>query len=148
MRKGEKFDRIKISEKDYEHLKKVEKKETSAKILKRIYAFKLLYEKWKYTKVASFIGVTNDTITDWINIYKERGIKALLTLNYNGRIPILTESQLEELKKKKNSFLDSKEAQAYIKSQYGIEYNLNYVQELLKKNFNYPIKKQEMSLEK
>lgn len=147
MIKGQKFNRIKISNKEYELFKKAEKIEKSSKILKRIYAFKLFYKNWKYSKVANFIGVTNDTITDWIQIYEKSGIDAILTLNYKGRIPLLSEKQLIKLKQKQSSFLNAKEAKKFIKNTYGIDYKLNYVQELLKKNFNYPIKKQNLFLD-
>ena len=148
MKKGEKFKRVQITKKDYDFLKKSERNEKSGKILKRIYAFKLLYKKWKYNKIADFIGITNDTMTDWIEIYLKNGIENLIKLNYKGRIPSLSQKQLIELKKKQSTFLHAKEAQNFIKNNYQIEYNINYVQELLKKNFNYPIKKQNLFLEK
>ncbi len=140
MKKGEKFKRVTISEKEYEQLCKAEKKEKKTKILKRIYAFKLLYEKWKYTKIAKFLNITNDTITDWIEIYKKEKIIGLLKLNYKGRIPKLNEKQINQIKNK--IFLNSKEAKKYILKEYGEDYNSNYVQELLKKKFNYPLKRQ------
>lgn len=141
MRKSEKFERVKISKQEYNQLKKIEKKIESTKVYQRIQAFKLMYKGWRYLAIAEFLNVTNDTITDWVNIYKKSGLSALLTLKYQGRIPLLSEEQLAELRLKKSSFKVAKEVKKYIEDNYGIKYNSNYVQELLKKNFIYPLKK-------
>lgn len=143
MRKSEKFERVKLSKEKYNELKKIEKKIESTKIYTRIQAFKLMYKGWKYSAIAEFLNVTNDTITDWVDIYRKGGISALLSLKYKGRIPLLSEKQLVELRSKKPTFNTAKEAQKYIKENYGITYNSNYTQELLKKNFIYPLKKQD-----
>lgn len=66
MRKGEAFQRVSISEAEYEQLKLAEKKAKSVKVLKRIQAFKFIYLGWKYTDIAKFLSVTNNTITNWI----------------------------------------------------------------------------------
>lgn len=141
MRKGEKFERINISANDYSKLVKAEKKVKSAKILKRIQAFKLIHLDWKYRKIAKFLSITSDTITDWIRIYNAQGIDGLLTLRYRGRIPLLSQEQLKELRKKKSGFKIAKQAKKYIEEKFGIIYNSNYVQELLKKKFTYPLRK-------
>lgn len=143
MRKSEKFEWLKISKEEYNQLKKVENKITSTKIYQRIQAFKLMYKGWKYSAIAEFLNVTNDTITDWIDIYRKKGISGLSSLKYRGRIPLLSEKQLVELRSKKPTFKVAKEVKKYIEENYGITYNSNYVQELLKKNFIYPLKKQD-----
>jgi len=145
MRKGEPFQRVKISNAEYEQLKVAESKTKSVKVLKRIQAFKLMYLGWKYSDIAEFLLVTNNTITNWINFYKEGGIESLLVLNYMGGQAQLSEEQLFELKIKasKGSFAIAKDVKHYIKQNFGIEYNLSHVQLLLKKNFNYPLRKQD-----
>lgn len=143
MRIGEKFEWIKVSKQEYIELKKIEKTIESTKVYQRIQALKLIYKNWKYSAIAEFLDITKDTMTDWINIYQKTGLSGLLTLKYRGRIPLLSDNQLVELRTKKSSFKVAKEAKEYIKDNYGISYNANYVQELLKKNFNYPLKKQD-----
>ena len=139
MKKGEKFERAQISKQDYDKLKKIEMKIELTKVYKRVQALKLIYLNWKYSAIAEFLNVTNDTITDWISIYKLNGLSALLTLKYQGRIPLLSEKQLIELRLKKSHFKVAKEVKKYIEENYGITYNSNYVQELIKKNFTYHI---------
>ncbi|MBE9593039.1 MAG: helix-turn-helix domain-containing protein, partial [Proteobacteria bacterium] len=94
MRKGETFQRVNISETEYEQLKRAERKVKSAKVLKRIQAFKLIYRDWKYSDIAEYLLVTNNTITNWINLYKVGGIESLLTLHYRGGQAQLSEEQL------------------------------------------------------
>ena len=144
MRKGEPFQRVVISDVEYEQLKVAEQKTKSVKVLKRIQAFKLLYLGWKYSDIAEFLSVTNNTITNWINYYKDGGIDSLLLLNYKGGQAKLSEEQLSELKDEagKGAFAIAKDLQHYIKQNFGIVYNLSHVQLLCKKNFNYPLRKQ------
>ena len=81
MKKGEQFQLVRISDAEYEQLKIAEPKTKSVKVLKRIQAFKLMYLGWKYSAIAEFLSVTNNTITNWINYYREGGIDSLLLLN-------------------------------------------------------------------
>jgi len=145
MRKGEPFQRVVISDVEYEQLKVAEQKTKSVKVLKRIQAFKFLYLGWKYSEVSEFLSVTNNTITNWINYYKDGGIDSLLLLNYKGGQAKLSEEQLSELKIEagKGAFAIAKDVRHYIKNNFGIEYNLSHVQLLCKKNFNYPLRKQD-----
>ncbi len=144
MRKGESFQRVRISDAEYEQLKIAEPKAKSIKVLKRIQAFKLMYLGWKYSDIAEFLSITNNTITNWINYYKEGGIDSLLALNYKGGQTKLNDVQLSELRieASKGAFTFAKDVQHYINKNFGIEYNLSHVQRLCKKNFNYPLKKQ------
>jgi len=144
MKKGETFQWVSISETEYEQLKLAERKVKSAKVLKRIQAFKLIYLGWKYSAIAEFLSVTNNTITNWINIYREGGIEALLPLHYKGGQARLSEEQLSELKSEANNgeFAIAKDVKHYIKQNFSIEYNLSHVQLMCKKNFDYPLRKQ------
>jgi transposase len=142
MRKGETFERVRISRKEYNQLKKIEKTITSTKIYQRVQAIKLIHKDWKYSAIAEFLNITKDTMTDWVNIYKKTGLSGLLKLKYRGKIPLLSEEQLAELRAKKSTFKVAKEARKYIKDNYGVNYNSTYIHELLKKNFIYPLKEQ------
>ena len=143
MKKDEAFQRVSISEAEYEQLNFSEKKTKSIKVLKRIQAFKFIYLGWKYTDIAKFLSVTNNTITNWINIYQEGGIDSLLILDYKGGQAKLSEEQLCELRNEatKGSFAIAKDAKRYIEQNFGIKYNLSHVQFLCKKNFVYPLRK-------
>ena len=143
MKKGESFQRVIISEEEYELLKSEERKIKSIKLLKRIQAFKFIYLGWTYSAIAEFLSVTNNTITNWINLYSVGGIAKLLTLEYKGGQAKLSEVQLSELKELagEGSFVFAKDVRHYIKKNFGIEYNLSHVQLLCKKNFFYPLRR-------
>ena len=143
MRKGEAFQRVSISEIEYEQLKLAERDINSVKVLKRIQAFKLIYLGWKYSDIAGFLSVTNNTLTNWINLYWKGGIDSLLDLHYKGGQSRISDEQLSELKNEaaRGSFTIAKDVQRYIKQNFDIEYNLSHVQLLCKKNFNYPLRR-------
>ena len=145
MRPNETFERVKITAKEYKLLEKAEKNTTSTKVLKRIQAFKLMQHNWKYDKIAKFLNITNDTITDWIILYKIQGVKSLINLKYKGGQPRLNKKQLQELKQKAKEgvFNIGKDLQKYIEEKFNISYNLSHIHLLSKKNFDYPLKKQE-----
>ena len=145
MIKGETFERVQLSEKKYEELVIAEKTVKSVKILRRVHAFKLMHLEWKYNKIAKFLNVTNDTITDWVEIYNSGGISALLTLHYKGRQSILNKRQVGLLKKEseKGSFKTAKQAKKFIEDNFGVSYHLHHVQLLLKRGFVYPLRRPE-----
>lgn len=145
MIKGKKFERISISKTEYKQLKKAERKVKSAKVLKRIQAFKLMYLSWKYGAIADFLCVVKNTISEWIKLYKKGGIAAVISLNYKGGQPRLTAVQLNVLKEKaaKGEFPYAKDVKYCIEKEYGIVYNLKHVHLLCKKNFVYPLRKQD-----
>ncbi len=149
MIKGETFQRVQVSEKEYEELVMAEKTVKSAKILRRVHAFKLMHLEWKYVEIAKFLGVTNDTITDWVKIHRSGGISGLLDLHYKGRKSLLSKKQIQILKKesKNGSFKTAKQAKKFIEDNFGVSYHLHHVQLLLKKGFNSPLRKQEEFLE-
>lgn len=144
VRKNENFQRVKILKKEYTQLKEAERKVESAKIYKRIQAFKLMYKKWRYSAIADFLSVAKNTISEWVKIYQQDGIDALITLKYKGGQPKLNKRQLAEIKEeaRKGNFNVAKDVQHYIKTKWDIKYNLSHVQLLSKKNFSYPLKKQ------
>ena len=143
MKKGETFQRVSISNIEYKQLKLAEREVSSVKVLKRIQAFKLIYLGWKYSAIADFLSVTNNTLTNWINLYLVGGIDSLLALHYKGGQSKITDEQLSELRNEaaRGSFTIAKDVQRYIKQNFGIEYNLSHVQLLCKKNFNYPLRR-------
>ncbi len=145
MIKGKKFERIIITKNDYTKLENAESKIKSAKLLRRIQAFKLISLGWKYIQISQFLNVKNDTITNWIKIYNSGGIKSLINLNYKGGQQLLNKKQLNELKSKAKigEFKVAKEIQHYIEINFKIKYGLRHVQLLSKKNFNYPLNEQD-----
>jgi len=144
MKKGEKFERVKISKQEYQNLEEREIKTTSVKLLKRIQMLKFIYLGWKYNRIAKFLNIQQTTITCWVNIYKKDGLSSLLELHYRGGIPRLSEVQIVELKEKasQGKFKFAKQIKDYIQKNFNLSYHLNHVQKLAKKNSLYLSKKQ------
>jgi len=145
MKKDEIFQRVNISHEEYELLKNAEKKMESTKIYKRIQAFKLMYKKWKYSDIASFLSITRNTISNWVAIYRIGGINLLINLHYKGGKPKLSKEELSELKTEasKGNFTIAKKTKNYIETKYNVKYSLRHVQLLSKKKFNYPLSEQD-----
>ena len=104
-----------------------------------------MYLGWTYTAVADFLCVTKNTISEWIKLYIAGGVASLTTLHYLGGQSRLKEDQLIEIQQKASEgrFTFAKEIKEYIFKNFGIQYNLKHVQLLTKKNFCYPLRKQD-----
>jgi transposase len=135
MKKGEKLDRIELSSEEYKQLLDAEKKYKSAKVYRRIQAFKMLHNGHLNKEVAEFFSVDINTISDWISIYRKGGIESLLSFDYNGRPKRLNEDQILQLRNEaiKGSFETSKDIWQYIKENFGVEFREDYVPKMANK---------------
>lgn len=136
MIKGKKFERICLSKSQLRDLEKYEKKVTSAKLLRRVHAFKLINMGWTYSKVAEFLKVTNYTISLWIKLFVNGGIEKLLQLKYKGSKTKLSKEQIEIIRQesKKGHFVFAKDVKKYIETHFKIKYHVQHIPTLLKKN--------------
>jgi len=135
MRKGEKLDRIKLSPEEYKQLLDAEKKHKSAKVYRRIQAFKMLHNGHLNKEVAEFFSVDINTISDWISIYRNGGVESLLSFDYKGRPQKLSDDQISQLRNEANmgSFLTSKDIRQYIKDNFEMEFREDYIPKLANK---------------
>ena len=135
MKKGEKLDRIELSSEEYKQLLDAEKKYKSAKVYRRIQAFKMLHNGHLNKEVAEFFSVDINTISDWISIYRKGGIESLLSFDYKGRPKRLNGSQILQLRNEaiKGSFATSKDIRQYIKENFGVEFREDYVPKMANK---------------
>ncbi len=135
MRKGEKLDRIKLSPEEYKQLLNAEKKYKSAKVYRRIQAFKMLHNGHLNKEVAEFFSVDINTISDWISIYRDGGVEALFSFDYKGRPQKLNDDQISQLRNEANmgSFSTSKDIRQYIMNNYGMEFREDYIPKLANK---------------
>jgi|GEM_PF-3284735 len=135
MKKGEKLYRINLSPEEYKQLLDAEKKYKSAKVYRRIQAFKMLHNGHLNKEVAEFFSVDINTISDWIAIYRKGGIESLLSFDYKGRPQKLNDEQISQLRDKasKGSFATSKDIRKYIKDNFGMEFREDYIPKLANK---------------
>lgn len=114
-----------------------------AQLIKRITAIKLRDKGLNNIEIGDILMKSDQTISNWVQIYLKEGLNSLLQWNYKGRPSILSIEMQEKLKERnaRKAFDKASEVQAYIKEEFNIEYHLHWVQKLLKKNFNLHIKK-------
>jgi transposase len=139
-----KYIKIKLTKEQLKQLNKAEKEVKNTQLLKRIQCVKFKDMGWTNLKIAEFLNVANDTITDWLKAYSINGIEGIITWGYEGRKSFLTDEQLEVIKQRNATkpFENASEAVDFIEEQFGRRYNLSWVQKLLKKNWVCHTKKQ------
>lgn len=86
--------------------------------------------------IASLLGKHRTTISRWLNIYRDEGMKALLTKEKSsGRNKIITPFVEEILKQKlkdKDQFSTYKEIQAWLLEEHGVEMSYTGVHQLIR----------------
>ena len=135
--------RIKLSSKQLLELENAEKQIKQPQLIKRIQSVKLRNKGMTNIEIGKFLLHSDQTISNWAQTYKTKGLQALLQWNYKGKVSILTLEQQEELKNRNSEkpFEKAAEAQDYIKYHFGIDFHLHWVQKLMKKNFSLHSKK-------
>lgn len=134
--------KIRLTKDELKEIKNAELQVDSPQLLKRLQCIKLKNKQWKHQDIAQFLNIHLVTVSTWIKIYKEKGIKELLQWKYKGKVSLLTIEQQEELKtkNKEKPFIAAKEVVQYIKKHFQIDFHLHHVQKLLKKNFDFHTK--------
>jgi transposase len=99
----------------------------------RVKAVVLLGNGWSSPQVAEALLVDEKTIRNWHDIYREAGEEGLIQLHYQGKPPMLNESQQTELAKHldEHTYLNSNDIRRYIEKTYGVKYSPTGVKELL-----------------
>jgi len=99
----------------------------------RVKAIVLLGSGWTVASVAEALLIDEKTVRNWYAIYRESGEEELIQLHYQGKTPMLNETQQAELAKHldEQTYLTSNAIRAYIKKKYRVEYSPTGVKELL-----------------
>ena len=135
--------KIKLTSEQKLELNNAEMQLDKAQLIKRITAIKLRSKGLSNIEIGEILMKSDQTISNWVQIYLKKGLNSLLQWNYEGRPSILSIEMQQKLKDRNavKPFDKASEAQLYIKEEFDIEYHLHWVQKLLKKNFNLHIKK-------
>jgi len=99
----------------------------------RVNAVILLGNGWTPAQVAEALLVDEKTIRNWFAQYCEGGEEGLIQLNYQGKAPMLDESQQTELAKHldEHTYINSADIRRYIEKAYRVKYSPTGVKELL-----------------
>lgn len=130
--------KIKLSKEQLLELDNAEKQLKQPQLIKRLQSIKLRNKGMTNIEIGNFLLLSDQTISNWAQVYLTQGIQPLLQWNYEGKTSILTVEQQEELKKRNSEkpFEKASEAQDYIRQHFGIDFHLHWVQKLMKKNFS------------
>jgi transposase len=136
---------VKLSPEQLKELINAEKQIKQPQLLKRIQSIKLRDKGFSNLEIGEFLIVSDQTVSNWNQLYLKQGLEALLQWDYKGKVSILTLKQLQELRDYNaiQPFEKAAEAKMHIEEQYGHVFHLHWVQKLLKKNFNLHTKKQD-----
>ncbi len=136
--------KFKLSEGQKQELEVAEQTTKQIQLLKRIQCLKMRDKGLNNLIISDILGKSDQTISDWVQIYRKQGLEKLLEWKYKGKVSILTEDNLKQLSQRneQQAFEKASEAKAYIKEEFGINFHLHWVQKIMKKNFNLHIKKQ------
>ena len=136
--------KFKLSEGQKQELEVAEQTTKQIQLLKRIQCLKMRDKGLNNLIISDILGKSDQTISDWVQLYRKQGLKKLLEWKYKGKVSILTQDNLKQLSQRneQQAFEKASEAKAYIKEEFGINFHLHWVQKILKKNFNLHIKKQ------
>jgi len=134
---------VKLTKKQKEDLKKRMKNKENSKIYRRYLYLEMSSKGITNLKIASVLGVCNDTLTQWKGIFESSGIQGLATLHYEGR----RESKLAQYKDKilkkveKDTVPSINAIRDFLKKEHDIEVEQSWLSRFCKKNSIYPIKK-------
>jgi transposase len=114
-------------------LKKEHRRQRDKRLAYRLHATILLGSGWSVAEVANALFIDETTVRNWLANYRDGGKDALLELHYQGKAPMLDESQQAELAKHldENIYLDSNAVRRHIEKTYGVSYSPTGVKELL-----------------
>ena len=137
--------KFKLSETQKRELEIAEETVKQIQLLKRIQCIKMRDKGLKNKDIAELLSKSDQTTSDWFQLYKREGLQRLLQWNYKGKVSILTAENLLQLEKRneEQAFEKASEAKLYIKEEFGIDFHLHWVQKILKKNFNLHSKKRD-----
>ncbi len=136
--------KFKLSEAQKREIEVAEQTTKQIQLLKRIQCIKMRDKGLSNLLISDVLGKSDQTVSDWVQLYKRKGLSGLLQWNYTGKVSILTADNLKQLERRieEQAFETASEVKAYIKSEFGVNFHLHWVQKIIKKNFNLHTKKQ------
>jgi transposase len=115
------------------HLLKAHRVERDGRKKDRIKFILLAHEGWSYAQIAEALFLDDQTLRNYWELYKSKGIELLLSFNYTGRPSKLSNKEYKELENhlSENTYLTSHQIIAHVKGVYKKEYTKKGVISLL-----------------
>jgi transposase len=127
---------VKNIKKQLKEIAQAKKEEKRSKIYRRIICIEQRLKGKPCKDIAEELGVCLDTVSDWTNIYEEKGLTALRKLNYEGRRVSKLESCKQKIKDyvKEESIQTISELQEWLKKTHSVEAEQSWLFRFCKKN--------------
>ncbi len=127
---------VKLSHQDANELKRLIRETGSSKVLKRYQCIHFKQQGIKNKNIAVLLCVNIDTVTDWLKVFLEKGLKSLREFDYEGRRVSVLDDYKPEIKSyvDKNIVSSVKELQGYIKKTYHVAVEHSWLFRYCKKN--------------
>lgn len=128
-------DDFNLTKKERKHLEREREAAWDRRIYRRLCALLWLNEGRTQEEVANLLGVADRTVRNWIKLYRKGGLDLLCQLGHRGRECDLDEEQLEQLKGEIEGgrFRSAKQVRRWIEENFGRDYSLSGVRDLLKR---------------
>ena len=109
------------------------KHEKNPRFRERLHCLLLKDRGHTNTEVAQMLLVSQDTITDWLNVYQDGGLEALCRLETGGSDGFLTGEQIATLTAEldKHLFQTAKQVAAWVQEQFAVTYSERGMRALL-----------------
>ena len=127
---------INLSKSEAIELKKILRETESSKVLKRYQCIHFKQQGLKNKDIAELLCVSIDTVTDWLKVFLEKGLKGLGEFDYEGRRISVLDDYKQEIRSHvdKNIVSSIKELQGHIKKTYDIAVEHSWLFRYCKKN--------------
>lgn len=128
--------KIELTEAEKIELKKLKSKEKNNKIYRRYLYLEMSNKGLTNLDIADYLGVCNDTLTDWRRIFLESGLEGISKLHYEGRRESKLKKYEDKIRKKveEDQVATLAELQSFIKKKCKVEVEQSWLSRYCKKN--------------
>ena len=136
---------IKLTEAEKLELKKLKNKEQNKKIYRRYLYLEMSNKGLTNLEIAEYLGVCNDTLTDWRRIFLESRLEGISQLHYEGRRESKLKKHEDKIRKKveKEKVASLAELQSFIKEKCKVDVEQSWLSRYCKKNSIFLTKRQD-----
>lgn len=130
------LNKFELSKQEIIQLDKLIKQKKSAKITRRLQCLKLKHKGKTHKEITEIFGINKDTISNWMNLYFQQGVKGLCQLNYDGRRQTKIDGYVDQIKQdvKERTITTLSELKSLLSEKYDIQIEESWLSRLAQKN--------------
>ncbi len=135
---------VKLTQKQEERLRRlIQDNKSNKNILKRAYCILLRNEGQSNENITQLLGIHEDTIADWIRLYKRGGVDRLLTFHYHKRRRSKLNNYRSQIRKiaRLKRINTIKKLQDELYNRFHVEIEYSWLYRYCRKNYIYSVLK-------